>query len=471
MKTTKLAMCLCVCMSMVGIHGADAQMPSLDSFLAPIANQPEKGLVAPTAVKEPDKVKVSEAQVTEKGPKTPVVEAATAQDAVVAAVQEMKKEKKDVVHIKAGSGIGVVARGYSSYSEYPNRNATLISKRQAYVKAFMDAKKNLTQHLNGLSVQAKQELAKSMDLYDDANKSLANTENVLHETNEQKIEGLIRGFVTYDVSDNMKDKEVEVSIVTTPKTRGETMRASGGVIIAETLQDGMRQVFSELRAMIIPPDGGKVISVPDGKGEQLYFVAFGSEIVRDNKNPEVRRELRTQAADTAKMRAAANLCGLLLGDKNLWKSGFSTTTSQQNKQFDVVTKEDPLSKATVVTRVPLEQTQSAFESTMSKKTEYKSFQAGKLPPGLDAVQWETADGDWMFAAYVYNPYLTLEAENIKNSMLNGPSILERGNSIADKQPKKPVGAAVVDQKDEPDSKDKPPVGQGPSGPVSGNEKL
>ena len=112
----------------------------VDDFQAPIADDPEKGIKAPTEVMAPES-RVSEEVITQDNEPTIVVEAAHTQDAINVAVKQMRKLDKMITKIKVGSGEGVVAKGSSIYKSFPNRNASLISKRLAYVKAHMLAKK------------------------------------------------------------------------------------------------------------------------------------------------------------------------------------------------------------------------------------------------------------------------------------------------------------------------------------------
>ena len=170
---------------------AFAQAPSADDFVVPATAASQQTSASSREIKEPNKVKVSQQQVTTAGGRTPVVQAASMQDAINTAVTL----KQNIVQIETGSGLGVVARGYGSYTQYPNRNASLISKRQAYTKAYMMAKKELTLHLYGLSNESKQKWSRAMDTLDTATNTLANTGAIMSESIEQKTEGLIRGFV------------------------------------------------------------------------------------------------------------------------------------------------------------------------------------------------------------------------------------------------------------------------------------
>lgn len=430
-----------------------AAEPTLEDFLTPA----QDGAKAPAKPKQPDKVKVTEEQLTEKGPKTPVVEGADIQDAAAATVMELEEEEEDVAVFKApGGGIGVMARGTAVYRTLSNRNASLISKRKAYVQAYLQAKGNLAQYTHGLTVDAAQELVTSIDAYDSATNSLANTAVVFNETNKQKLEGLLRGFVLYEVKDDVEEQEVSVTIATTPVTRGATMRTTPAVIIADDLAAGMEQVLVELRSAVIPPICSRVISVVDEKGNQdLYFVGFGSEIIRENKNKTVQKRLSQEAKRTAQMRASASLVSLIMGDQMAWSSGMTSQMLDQQKQFDL--KGDPMMDGEESV-VPVGNTLDVFQSRVQVTDAFKSAQKGQLPPGISPPKsWKSKDGDWYFAAYIYNPKMTVTGRELKKEMEKGPSILERGNKIAGgKQPEGGVFNAPEVKR---------PIGQGPTGKI------
>jgi hypothetical protein len=446
-----------------------AQAPSLDDFMAPVADDASKGKKAPTEIQNPEQVSVTKEQVLESGPQTPVVEAGNTQDAINAAVKNNINIKTPITEIKVGSGRGVVCSGTSGYEVYENRNASLISKRLAYVKAFADAKKNLTQHLHGLSPDAKEDIVGSVDAYDSGSDSLANTMSGMNETNETKVEGMIRGYTIYSINDDTEKREVTVNIVTTPKTRGETMRATSGLLFAKDFKAGMEKVYSEIKAGVLPPAGSRVITVKSNGKNELFFVAFGSEINRINKNPQVERELRKQSAQVAQQRAAAGLVALISGESSAWKGGFTNKNEEANKQFEEV-PEGPESQNTTI--VPVDETISTFKNRLASTSAYSFAQKGKLPPGLNAIMWESEDGDWTYAAYIYNPSLTSQAEKTRDAMTKGPGILERGNSIgttsnSNSYPSISQGASS----DRTDFGNSRPINQGATGSATTDDDL
>src|SRR5581483_7385300 len=87
-----------------------------------------------------------------------VVSAASAQDAVNAAVRENVKQAGAGTAVETAarwatfpSGLGVVATGLASYRRMENPTATRLAQRQAYVIAFLRAKAELAKFLQGVS--------------------------------------------------------------------------------------------------------------------------------------------------------------------------------------------------------------------------------------------------------------------------------------------------------------------------------
>jgi len=443
---------------------SNAQMPSLDEFLPPAEDEPAKGKVAPTEIQEPQAIKVTKEVKTTDGDKTPVVQAANAQDAINKAVEVQREFDEDITEIKVGSGIGVVARGAASYEQYPNRNATLLSQRQAYVKAYMYAKKNLAEYMNGLTVDAQNELVESSDNIDTDQDSLANSKTVMMENNRQKVEGMLKGFVIYKVDDNLEEKLVTVSIVTTAKTRGETMQANAGTIVAKDFRLAMKQVLAKLKTGVLPPLGGKVISVPTKN--QLFFLGFGSEIIRHNKNKTVMRKNKQLALKIAEMRAKSALLGLITGDQTSWSGDFSQSTEESLKQFNEINNEDPMNEKGAINFESLEDTRNTYLSRAKTTDAYRSAIKGQLPPGLKSSTW--VNGDWGYALYLYNPESTKKADKIRSKMQES-SILKRGNKMS--PPGKQGSSLNHDDTSSTESNNQQNIQQGASGQISNDDDL
>jgi hypothetical protein len=211
-----------------------------------------------------------------------------------------------------------------------------------------------------------------------------------------------------------------------------------------------------------------VIAVKSAGKEELFFVAFGSEINRINKNPQVERQLRAQSAQVAQQRAAAGLVALIIGENSAWKGGFTNKNEEANKQFDEVPAGPESNETTIV---PLDETISTFQNRLKTTNSYSFAQKGKLPPGLQAILWESEDGDWTNAAYIYNPALTAEAEKTRDAMVNGPSVLDRGNQGASRSGGSAGAVSPSVSGDRENFGNDKPLNQGPSGTAEADSDL
>ena len=154
-------------------------------------------------VKQPEKVVVNDKVVT----------AATAQDAINAAVQENKKKLKateapevGAKMVKFPSGLGFVASGVAPYRTMDNPVATRIAKRKAYVIAFTQAKKGLAEILGGLSNEGKETIREAMVNINLPKEEMTNISTHSDEAVKQAVEMMLRGFVIYEVKDDTEAK-------------------------------------------------------------------------------------------------------------------------------------------------------------------------------------------------------------------------------------------------------------------------
>lgn len=414
---------------------------SADDFLPPVqAASPEEQKAA-TEVKNPEAVK-QEPAIDGK----PATVAATAQDAVNAAVKHIP-EAGGCEQIKFPSGFGWVSTGVSIYSVMPNKTATITAQRLAYQKAYLQAKKSLAESLFGLSTTGKEQLASEMKTIIQSDDAVANTKEELSEAITESVKGLLRGYVVYNVNDKQEKETgtVTVTIVTTPKTMGKCGRVDPSAVSTESMRDGLNHVLTELSSGLLPPVGGKAITVP--KTGELAFIGFGSAVVMDNQNAAVRAKLALQAQKVATMRARSALCGIILGDDISAQSSFDESTKEVVKQYDEMEKDDPVanSKDEALVR-KLEQQKISFLQNSVSKEQITSMRSGVLPPGVNVKTFYNEDKTVAIAVAIYLPSVSAGAaksgEDMKNSVIvpqNSGSNGGAGN--ADQQGSKPSRGA------------------------------
>ena len=389
---------------------------SVDDFLAPVEG-------GETKIQQPTKVKVDV--------KADTVEAATAQDAVNAAVEQNKKEIKEqgandakpevgTTLINFPSGLGVVATGVATYQVVDNPVATRISQRQAAIIAFTQAKRHLAGYLNGMSNEGKNRIRDHLANVETKDASLTNIGVSNDGTLRQAVEMMLRGFVVYELQDDTANHAIYLSIVTTPKTRGQLARPAPNHIEAESLREGLKKVLAEVKAGLVPPVGGRIVTVPT-TGETA-FVGFGSSVVRINSSAAVQARLNLSSRKIAAAYASDSLCGLIIGDRTAWQGEILESHKEKHREFDEITKDDPL-KPDATEQKKLDAARDEFVSTMRTTDVYESARKGVLPPGIQVQTWFDDDKAWAHGMAVYVPSATNAAAGIRQSV-NDATIIQ-----------------------------------------------
>jgi len=412
-----------------------AASPTALDFLPP-------AMGGPTQIKQPADVEISAG----------VVKAADAQDAMNAGVKaniggiEDNDFESQAVRFQFGSGWGYVATGSAQYRAAANVDLSRISKRKAYVIAYTIAKKKLAETLSGTSFSGQESIRQTLatvSLPDQ--ETLANISTSTDECRRQAVEMMLRGFVVYEVKDAADVDTVYVSIATSPKTVAAVGHQAPHAINAESLASGLTQVISEVRSGVVPPVGGKIVTVPN-TGETA-FVGFGSAVVRSNSNKVVAAKLKYESRRIAEMRAKDALTSFLQGDKTSWRGGLVDKYRDEVQQFEQ--RDDPLLPTDPSAYRKLDQERDTLISTLKTSNVYQSVVNGQLPPGVTTKTWFDGDGEWSYGMSVYMPSHSKAAADFAKKMREAGSA-----AAATGKPKTPVKA-------------KP----GPTGKVSNKDDL
>lgn len=374
-----------------------------------------------------------------------IIEAQTAQDGFNYANQTLKKLGSGFSQVMFGSGLGYVAGATESYKVFENVNATQQSKRLAYVKAYTKAKAQLAEGLSGLTGIGYDKLKESSNIVDTADQTLVNNESSYSENINQLVQALIRGYVVYEVKDDVSKNQVYVSVATSQKSLAAVNNISGAVIECNSLRDGLEYVFQQITQGIVPPSGSKVITIPN-TGE-VAVVSFGSDIIRHHERPDVERTLLQASERAAKVRAQDAMIGIMQGDQITWETGLQSSLDESTKEFREIVDQDK-----TVHYEKLEETQNRFLHTFKQTSDYNSFRAGKLPPGVITQLY--TDDYWVYAVSVYIPSLSEQTDNFYQQMLQIP--------------KNPGAVKVSDQYEPGKGQD---IQQGPTGRVTSPDDL
>lgn len=390
---------------------AFAAAMSADDFLPPAQINSEAEQQQAQQIAQPEAVKEEKGASGEQA-----IAAATAQDAINAAVKHTAVGG-GCEEVKFPSGFGFVASGVATYSVMPNPTATLMDQRKAYQIAYLNAKKELASHLHGMSTTSKEQLLNEFKIVTTDSDTLANTSETIGENISELINGLLKGYVVYKVNDEQGDKtgSVTVTIVSTPKTLGKANRVDSSAMSAGDVREGLNSVLSEIANGLLPPVGGKLISVPQ-TGE-LAFVGFGSAIVPDNPDKGVHAKLVLNSQKIAQMRARSALCGIILGDEIQASASLDAPTQSMSKQFDEIQKDDPVEQAKNNVEInKLDEQLKSFQSNQLNKEQISSLRSGVLPPGVNVKTFMNPENTLAEAIAVYLPSATARASRAGQDM-------------------------------------------------------
>ncbi len=361
------------------------------------------------AIANKDNVTVKEDMVLAKDGK----DAATA---VAVAQAELLEDNEDGVRmIQVGSGTGILSIGTSSYQTYDNMNATLLSKRGAYTEAYMKAKKQLMENLKGVEHSCENLASSAMDYIDTGADSTGNMAKNIAESCRESVSGSLAGFVTFDVFDNVDEKVVKVSLISTPKTRQQIRRNTGAV--AQTTEPNVifKQVIDDIKQGVLPPVGAKVLTNPDT--QEVIVLGYGSSIIRKNKNATMERELKKAAKSQAETRARDALLATLKGEQVYWQGGNDEKQTEAQQQFEY---DDPNLRDPTQVKI-LDEERSTFVNQMKTSNIYQTVSQGKLPVGVATKSFTSPDGNWQYTVAVYAPSLEAEARQANQQMMSGGS--------------------------------------------------
>lgn len=399
--------------------------------------------------------------------KANVVTAATVQDGINAAVDantaEIKQnqsavakaaEKNEVpavgAHkIEVNGQIGFVATGAAAYTVSENVILSRISQRQAYVRAFQMAKKNLARELFGLSNEGKDEVREQISSINTSLDNLNNLSSNTQSTINQSLDEMLRGFVIYEVYDDTDSSMIYVSVVSTPKTRGQLARKAPHHVEAATLVAAIQQVVEEIRQGLVPPVGGRIIEVPQ-TGETA-FVGFGSSVIGLDKLPALQARLNLDASRKADAYAIDALCGLIVGDQLSWQLGVRESLREEVKRFEDIVERDPTAEKQEEFKKLDEERKEHIARSQTTEV-FQSARKGKLPPGVTVKNWTDDDNAWAYAIAVYIPSATNASAAAGKEMRNAKIIQDIDDSAKPAAGKPADGQAPTGKAKQPAEK-------------------
>ena len=384
---------------------------SADDFLNPAQG-------GSTEIAAPDEITVEKDVVT----------AVTMQDAANKAaeitVQAARNQNFDAPPFKLitsqGGGIGAIATGRASYfSDATNRDAQRIAMRQAYIRAFTEAKRNLAQGFNGLSSEGATIIGERLQTIIDNNESLKSRESDMYEGIVQRVEGLIRAYEVWQIEDFPEDSMIAVTISVNGNALGSRSRSSAAVIESVDLRTGLNHVFDEIQRGIAFPAGGRVIIADNG---EVSFVGYGSALILEDNDPRMRAELINNARRIAEARARDSLTGMIVGDEIIWETGIAERHADDLRDFVDVEGWDMLPYQLPGGIMRLNERKSTVMTLTEVRELTTSVRRGVLPPGVIQRTFRDNDNVWYYAVAVYNPRVSQDAANLGEQMRNATII-------------------------------------------------
>ena len=317
------------------------------------------------------------------------------------------------------SGTGYIAGATAYYKVYPNINATLISKRAAYLEAYYMAQVNMLQGMQEYYTERKEEFKRLHATIVDGN----NNDDMLFKINTESInqitKGLLGAFVTYDVKDQTEENvgTAYVSIAISPNTIRAAKQITNGIVFSNDLESTLNCIFMDIQNGVTPPIGGKIILIPET--DMMAFVAFGSAIVRHSENKMLALENKKTATQVAKMRATQSMVDLLQGKEIIYSEGLNLGTTQVTRTGEFSEANEKVREYTEKNKeYNMEAAKKASTEILDvlvKTSSYKAVSAGNVPSGTmvqTAIEKsvETEGYGWVYAVAVYYPELSLDGE-------------------------------------------------------------
>ncbi|MGV8917989.1 MAG: hypothetical protein ACOH2R_09370 [Pseudomonas sp.] len=334
-----------------------------------------------------------------------VVTAENMQDGLGYAYQQLLNDNgQGILTVKTKTGMGVISASTEGYTRYENLNATLLSKRGAYFKAFNGAQGQMVKYFEGLQSNCNSATSSNQLTLDTGKESAANSAAATTESCKETAKGILAAYVTYSVKDNDADNQVTITLASSSKTRSAMDRMNSAVISTADPKKAFEYIAREISLGIVPPMGAKLINDPQ-TGESIV-IGFGSSIVRQNKDKQVMATMLKMANEQSRMRANNSLVAFLNGSAIYWQGGFDEAQGESAQQFQVPVDQN----GNAQTPVAFDDTRHTFLNTVSHSEDFNSVTSGKLPAGVITKTFPSEDGYWANTISIYRPSATAQAQ-------------------------------------------------------------
>jgi hypothetical protein len=197
----------------------------------------------------------------------------------------------------------------------------------------------------------------------------------------------------------------------------------------------MKTISRELESGLLPPVGGRIITVPE-TGETA-LVSFGSALVHQDAAGQSTGQDKLTAGRRAKAQADKALVALMTGDAFMWEYGYYREQESTSTNFEeVVTDTDLFGPSQEGTKKLLEERRETFLNVIRDSEAAESAVRGVVPQGTNSKTWYSQDG-WCYVANVYTPSSGAQAEAAAKDMGITAYVPETGPGTSPEKPTKP----------------------------------
>lgn len=337
-------------------------------------------------VKQPQRVEAKKNAALDRE----VISGATDADAINEAAARLKSAGGGALYVKTESGLGVVGVGVAkleSLAGAKNENLVLPRRRYARAEAHLAAKAAIARLLDTTSDAGRIELARQRALLDDR------PENGAIDAKET-VSAFLRGAAFYDCEEAAEGDRVFVTVISTPRTQGDVSADTPDTLTASNLRAARDLVVREVEAGVVPPSGGKVLTIL-GDDRRVAWIAWDCAFVDRHSDPIVAQQILLDAERGAEMHARAALLALLRGERIEVDRSFSSAVPDYP---------DRAKQASGGVSKPFGDRRDRLLKQVVESESMASVIAGKLPPGVETTPPRVVDdGRFVYSVAFFCP--------------------------------------------------------------------
>jgi len=240
-------------------------------------------------------------------------------------------------------------------------------------------------------------------------------------------QALIRGYVTYEVSESESAEigSVYVSVIITPHTLATVNQVSHAILIGDDYLSVLKIVTANLANDVEIPVGGKIIILPEYN--KFALIGFGSAIAGYSDDPLLRIKDKKAAYEESRLRAVISMMEIFKGTEESWTMGITDVTKfgSLKEQSDLKKINDNVENLegedTVLEKMIAKLTAKEFLNIVEKNDLYHYYFGGSVPPGTVQITYESKQYKengygWIYSIAVFYPELDSKTEAINEEL-------------------------------------------------------